>query len=50
MMIGDTRYYGIWVQKENGHFWIMDANGGEQYIGTHAPSEQDITDYRNAII
>lgn len=53
-MTGDTRYYGIWVQREvrehHAHYWIMDANGGEEYCGTDAPTQQAITDYRNQIV
>lgn len=50
IIIGDTNYYGIWIQKENEHFWIMDANGGEQYMGTRAPSNTEIDAYRSQII
>jgi len=50
VMIGETRYFGIWVQKEEAHFWIADANGGEQYIGTTPPTEAQITEYRDRVI
>lgn len=49
MMYGDTHYYGIWVQKDEGHFWICDAHGGDEYIGTTAPTAAQIDCYRAQI-
>ena len=50
VMMGDTKYYGIWIQKEDGHYWICDANGGDQYFGTIAPTEQQVMEYRNKVV
>lgn len=46
----ETKYYGIWVQREVEHFWICDANGNDEYIGTQAPSAEQIDCYRNSIV
>ena len=49
LMYGDTKYYGIWVQRNDAHFWICDANGGDEYIGLTAPTEEQIEQYREAV-
>ena len=50
IMIGETTYYGIYVQREDGHFWITDETGGDRYCGTTPPTDEQINDYRNLII
>jgi hypothetical protein len=45
-----TKYYGIYIVEDNGHYWITDSMGGEQYVGTECPAEFQIDDYRNAYI
>lgn len=46
----DTRYYGIWIQEENGEYWIQDANGGDLYCGRTMPTDEQVTAYRNAVV
>ncbi len=44
-----TRWAGIHVVTENGHYWIMDDNGGEEHVGIEFPSDERLDTYRNEI-
>jgi len=44
-----TKYYGIWLQTEDGEWWIVDDLGGEQYCGWERPSEAMIDAYRQEL-
>ena len=44
-----TKYYGIYVQEEDGFWWIVDDNGGELYFGIVRPTILDVDEYRNRI-
>lgn len=41
-----TIYYGVNVQEEAGHYWIVDDNGNDEYFNTTPPSKFDIDAYR----
>lgn len=41
-MIYKTRYYGIWIIEENGHWWIQDTNGNDHYCGINGYQDEDI--------
>ncbi len=46
-----TRYYGIFVQNDNGRFWLYESgNGADQFFGAHYPTEQEIDAFRNNIV
>ena len=40
-----TRYIGVHVQREDGHYWIQDDNGNEQYIGQRHPTDCEVDAY-----
>ncbi len=44
-----TRWYGIHVIQEDGHYWIMDDKGGEEYAGVTFPSDARLDAYRAAV-
>lgn len=45
-----TCWYGIYVTFDNGHYWIVDDNGGEEYCGRQYPSDAQLNSYRNEAI
>lgn len=45
----ETAYFGIWIEEQDGEFWIVDANGGEHSIGNDYPTKEQVTEYRNLI-
>ena len=45
-----TRWTGIHVITEDGQYWIMDDNGGEEYVGLSFPSDEDLDRYRDAAV
>ncbi len=44
-----THWYGIHVIQEDGHYWIMDDNGGEEHVGTAFPTGEQLDAYRDAV-
>lgn len=44
-----TRYIGVHVQREADHYWIMDDNGNEQYIGQRPPTDVEVDAYVHAV-
>lgn len=44
-----TKWSGIYVTSEAGHYWIMDDNGGEEYVGTAYPTDDRLNAYHDAI-
>lgn len=46
----NTKYFGIWIEEDGGHYWILDANGGERDCGMVKPTDEQVTDYRNSIM
>lgn len=45
-----TRWSGIHVVTEDGQYWIMDDNGGEEHVGVSFPSDEQLDAYREAAI
>lgn len=45
-----TKWCGIYVTEEYGHYWITDDNGGELYVGTQFPTEVQLKQYRDSVI
>ena len=46
----ETKYYGIFIDYEDGNYWISDGLGNDQFFGTAEPTEKDIDEYRERII
>ena len=44
-----TRWSGIYVVADDGHYWIMDDYGNDEYIGTSFPTDNKIESYRNLL-
>lgn len=45
-----TKYAGIYVQENDGHFFVIDDNGCDEYMGRAYPAQAAIDAYRNEII
>lgn len=45
-----TRWYGIYVIQQDGHYWIADDRGGEEYIGTAFPTDERLDAYRDVVV
>ena len=50
MKIEQTRWYGIYIQQDEQGFWIVDDNGGDQYMGNTPPTDSQVEQYRNTVI
>ena len=50
MTIEPTRWYGIYVQEQDGHYWIADDNGNDEYCGHTPPTDSMIKQYRDAVV
>ncbi len=37
-IIYDTQWYGIYVQKQNGRYWLISDAGDEKHCGADFPS------------
>ena len=50
--VGDfeTKYYGIWIQEDEGHWWICAADGNDKYCGPRRPTDADVDAFRDAIV
>jgi hypothetical protein len=51
----DTRYFGIYVQREryvdgSVAYFIMSDNGHEYYHGEERPTDEDVKVFRDAIV
>lgn len=45
-----TAYYGIYIQEQDGHYWIVTDCGCDDYYGTTMPSKLQVTEYRNRML
>lgn len=50
IMVSETKYYGIWIQEQNGHYWIFDDEGGNLYCGEVEPTPELVASYRNELL
>ena len=44
-----TKYYGIYIQVENGDFWLIDDNGNNDFFGKVFPTNVEIENFRNEV-
>ena len=48
-MIHQTAYYGIYIQEEQGQFWVYETGNGADEEYDHYPTAEEVRDFRDRV-